>query len=147
MVRARPAGKTDHQETKDGDTPLHLAAEKEYPEIATLLLAHKANANRRDRSGKTPIYYTAYNGNIHTMDVLIAHNVNINQKIPEGTLLHLASERGHTAIVGTLLNNEVNLNKRNSKGKTPLEVALNNGNQKVADMITRETVKRREVGK
>jgi len=128
-------------------TPLHLAAEKEYPEIAKLLLENKANPNRRDRSGKTPIYYTTYKGNIHTMNVLIDHGVNVNQKIREGTLLHLASERGQTAVVQILLANEANLNKRNSKGKTALEVAMANGNQKAADLITRETVKRREVGK
>jgi len=122
-------------------------AEKEYPEIAKLLLEHNANPNRRDRSGKTPIYYTTYKGNVHTINVLIDHGVNVNQKIREGTLLHLASERGHTPVVVILLNNEANLNKRNSKGKTPLEVALNNGNQQIADLITRETVKRRKVEK
>ena len=132
---------------KAPNTPLHLAAEKEYPEIAKLLLENKANPNRRDRSGKTPIYYTTYKGNIHTMNVLIDHGVNVNQKIREGTLLHLASERGQTAVVQILLANEANLNKRNSKGKTALEVAMANGNQKAADLITRETVKRREVGK
>ncbi len=129
-------------------TPLHLAAEKEYPEIAKLLLEHKAKPNRRDRSGKTPIYYTTYKGNVHTMNVLIDHGVNVNQKIREGTLLHLASERGHTAVVDLLLRNDaMKLDTKNSKGKTALEVAMANGNQKAADLITRETVKRREVGK
>jgi ankyrin repeat protein len=81
------------------------------------------------------------------MNVLIDHGVNVNQKIREGTLLHLASERGQTAVVQILLANEAKLNIRNSKGKTALEVAMANGNQKAAYLITRETVKRREVGK
>jgi hypothetical protein len=36
---------------------------------------------------------------------------------------------------------------KNAKGHRPLDVAINNGNRGIADMITAEMIKRREVGK
>ncbi|NIR52124.1 ankyrin repeat domain-containing protein, partial [candidate division KSB1 bacterium] len=70
------------------------------------------------------IYYAAYHGSVRTLELLIEHEVDINQRIPEGTLLHLAAERDHPAVVSLLLEKGVRLDKRNSKGKTALEVAL-----------------------
>jgi Ankyrin repeats (3 copies) len=41
--------------TQDGSTPLHLAAEKGYPEIVQILIDHGARFNVKNASGKTPL--------------------------------------------------------------------------------------------
>ena len=128
-------------------TPLHLAAEKGYPQIAELLIANKAAPNRKDAKGQTPIYYATYNDRLQVIEILTKAEVDVNQTIREGTLLHLAAERGSVQVTRLLLENGVKLEAKNAKGLKPLDVAVKHGNQNIADMITREMIKRRKVGK
>ncbi len=128
-------------------TPLHLAAEKGYPDIVRLLLEKKATPNRKDAKGKTPLYYAIYNDRFHVIQELTDQGVNVDQKIPEGTLLHLAAERGNVGAASALVRKGAKLELQNSKGDKPLDVAINNRNQRIADLIVREAIKRREIGK
>ncbi|XP_061083184.1 ankyrin repeat and SOCS box protein 9-like isoform X2 [Conger conger] len=40
---------------KGGDTPLHLGAQRDWPELVTTLLEHGANAHARDTAGNQPL--------------------------------------------------------------------------------------------
>ena len=128
-------------------TPLHLAAERGYPDIVRLLLDKKATPNRKDSKGKTPLYYAIYNDHFHVIQELTDEGVNVNQQIPEGTLLHLAAERGHVGAASALIRKGAKLELQNAEGKKPLDVAIHNRKQKVADLIVREAIQRREIGK
>ena len=124
-------------------TPIHIAAEKDLTYIAELLLNHQADPYRKDQTGKTPIYYAAYHGNHLVMKLFISYGEDVNQKIPEGTLLHLAAAKGHTAVADLLIYKGARLDTTNSRGENPLDVAINKGHQKVADLIIREAIKRK----
>lgn len=128
-------------------TPLHLASEKGYPNIVRLLLEKNATANRKDSKGKTPLYYAIYNDHFHVIQELVDRGVNVNQPTPEGTLLHLAAQRGHVGAASVLIQKGAKLELKNSKGKKPLDVAINNRNQNVADLIVREAIKQKAIGK
>ncbi|MDH5763425.1 MAG: ankyrin repeat domain-containing protein [Nitrospinota bacterium] len=128
-------------------SPLHLAAEKGDLKMVHLLLAYNADPNRLDRFGKSPVYYSAYHGNISVLDALIQHGVNVNQKIPEGTLLHLAAEQGHTRTASVLIRRGARLDMKNSSGNKPLDVAIIKGHQQIADLIVREAIKQKELEK
>jgi len=128
-------------------TPLHLAAERGYPNIVRLLLEKKATPNRKDSKGKTPLYYAIYNDHFHVIQELTDKGVNVNQPIPEGTLLHLAAERGHVGAASILIRKGAKLELKNAKGKKPLDVAIHNRKQKVADLLVRETIKQVAIGK
>jgi ankyrin repeat protein len=128
-------------------TPLHLAAQKGYPDIVRLLLEKKATPNRKDGKGKTPLYYAIYNDHFHVIQELADKGVNVNQDIPEGTLLHLAAERGHVGAASALIRKGAKLELKNTKGKRPLDVAINNGNRKVADLLVQETINKRRARK
>jgi ankyrin repeat protein len=135
-----------HGPPKAATTPLHLAAEKGYPNIVRLLLEKKATPNRKDAKGNTPLYYAIYNDHFHVIRELVDNGVNIHQETPEGTLLHLAAERGHVGAASVLIQKGAKLELRNSQGKKPLDVAIHNTNQKVADLLVKETIKRKKVG-
>lgn len=127
-------------------TPLHLAAERGYSNIVRLLLEKKATPNRKDSKGKTPLYYAIYNDHFHVIQELTDKGVDVNQQIPEGTLLHLAAERGHVGAASALIRKGAKLEMQNSQGKKPLDVAIHNRKQKVADLLVRETIKSKEIG-
>ena len=61
--------------------------------------------------------------------------------------MHLAAERGHVGAASALIRKGAKLELQNSKGKKPLDVAIYNGKKRVADLIVREAIKRREIGK
>ena len=128
-------------------TPLHLAAEKGYPDIVRLLLEKNATPDRKDSKGKTPLYYAIYNDHFHVIQELVDKGVNIHQETPEGTLLHLAAQRGHVGAASVLIQKGAKLELKNSKGRKPLDVAINNRHQRVADLIVRESIKQRAIGK
>ena len=128
-------------------TPLHMAAELGYPDIVRLLLEKKATPNRKDSKGNTPLYYAIYNDHFHVIQELTDKGVNVNQTIPEGTLLHLAAERGNVGAASALIRKGAKLELQNAKGKKPLDVAIHNRKQKVADLLVRETIKQVEIGK
>ncbi len=128
-------------------TPLHVAAEKGYTRIAELLLEHKADPQRKDNTGNSPVYYAAYNDHPRVMEILFDHGVDVNLTIPQGTLLHLAAEKGHAATADLLIEKNARLEAKNSRGEKPLDVAINHRKQKIADMITRAIINLREAGK
>ncbi len=132
---------------KAAKTPLHLAAERGGLDMVRLLLAFDAQPDSRDKAGKTPIYYSASQDHLRVMDELIRHGVNVNQKIPEGTLLHLAAEKGYVRAASILINKGAKLEMKNAKGKKPLDVAINHKNRRVADLILQETINQREADK
>ncbi|HRN78472.1 MAG TPA: ankyrin repeat domain-containing protein [Candidatus Dependentiae bacterium] len=54
--------KKDHTRNGNGNTPLHIAAERELLDVATLLLSNGANPNKQNNDGKTAahIWPTSY---------------------------------------------------------------------------------------
>ncbi len=136
-----------HGSSKASKTPLHVAAEKGYPQIAELLIQHQAEPNRKDKTGHTPLYYATYHDQIQVMRILIEAHADLNETIKEGTLLHLAAQRGSMEASRLLLEHGAKLEIKDSNGHRPLDVAINNRKQGIADMITAEMIQRREVGK
>src|SRR4029077_16692736 len=54
-------------------TPLHWAAEKNYPELAELLLTADANINAEVSWGMTPLQWAANMGSRDVAEILLAH--------------------------------------------------------------------------
>ncbi len=79
------------------------------------------------------------------MKLLISFGEDIDQLFgDEGTLLHIAAEKGHSSIVSLLLNKNAKLDIENNNGQKPLDVAISNGHQKVAELITETAIERNE---
>jgi ankyrin repeat protein len=71
---------------KEGQTPLHWAAERSQKDVAALLLANKADVNAVDRDGWTPLHFVADFGerNIDIEELLLAYNADVNAKANGG---------------------------------------------------------------
>ena len=54
-------------------TPLHLAAQIGYKEIAEILILKGANVNAKTKSGTTPLYSAVREGHKEVEDLLIKH--------------------------------------------------------------------------
>jgi ankyrin repeat protein len=63
-----------------GWTPLHLAAQKGFKEVAELLLAYKALINAKSKRGDTPLHWAAGNGHKEIVTLLLANKAEVDAK-------------------------------------------------------------------
>lgn len=103
--------------------PLTIAIEKNYTEIASVLLANNANPNvctyrnfpgisRLERFMRTPLLLALMNGYADTAALLLESRADPNKTASNGeTQLHIAVESRHTACVAFLLENEADPNE------------------------------------
>ena len=68
--------------------PLHVAAQRDSPEIMKVLLRHGADPNGRDSDGRSAMHEAAVSGSIGCAKLLVKFGANVN----------LADHRGITAL-------------------------------------------------
>src|SRR5688572_9593405 len=96
-----------------GLTPLIIASNNGFTEIATHLIDAGADVNSTDRSGFTPLIGAAQFGHATLIPILVeagadlvALSITENQK----AALHFAAKNGHAAVVEALLNAGADVN-------------------------------------
>lgn len=60
------------------DSPLHRAAQSNFTEIASILIANGASVHAKNYLGETPLHSAAMRGFLPMMKILIEHGANIN---------------------------------------------------------------------
>ncbi|KAK4153112.1 ankyrin repeat-containing domain protein [Chaetomidium leptoderma] len=109
-----------------GWTALHAASE--CPEIAELLLGHKANPNQRNDRGSTPLVLAAESGEEAVIKILL-HRGGADPTLPNdnmSTALHRASQNGHLSSVEALVEAGAVIDAQKKDGSTPLYWAVVN---------------------
>lgn len=88
------------------DSPLYVAAEKGYIEIAKLLISNNANVNANGHfTKKAPLHLAAEWGNLTMAMILIANGAEVNKSsgsIVPVTPLDYAESFGHTKLIALL---------------------------------------------
>jgi Ankyrin repeats (3 copies)/Ankyrin repeat len=118
-----------------GDTPLHLAAAAQAPDIAADLLAGGAEVRARNRRGAEPLHYAAdgvpgsaqWNPQAQAavVELLLAAGADPNAKDKSGVApLHRAVRTRCTAAVRALLVGGAAPRLKNKSGSTPLHLAV-----------------------
>ena len=113
--------------TKDGDTPLHIAAAGGHKECVEALLQLDAPIVLRNAEGKTALHLMLEGGRSNIMRIFIKH-VSVFATTKDGnTPLHIAAAMGHKECVEALLQLDAPIMLRNAAGKTALHLALEEG--------------------
>ena len=126
------AGANVNGKDKNGDTPLHYAAENDNPEIINALLNAGANVNKQNGFGQTPLHTAVrYNDNPEIIAALLNAGASVNEKNTFGsTPLHFAAANNdNLEIIADLLNAGANIHEKTFLNGTPLHAAAwNNAN-------------------
>ena len=125
--------KSGHDVDEGEGEPLRMAVKSNNVEAVDYLLRSEAETDMVDENGFTPLLHACQNKNLEIIDALLKWGADINFS-GEETLLTMACKGGSTEVVARLLSNKTtpNLNKQNSRGKTPFELAMDNNNFVVA---------------
>jgi ankyrin repeat protein len=105
---------------------LHLAAKLDKPKVLERLLkAESADIESKSDRGCTPLLVTAQHGCHASLEFLISEGSYLDAVDDEASsALHYSAYGGHKKIVEELLEGGASVNHLNSKGKTPLDVII-----------------------
>ena len=125
------------------DTPLREACQAGILDIVQWLLNHGADANAQGPYNYPPLISAADNGHLEEVQVLIEHsaNIHIRDRFNGMTPLHAAagfvsgSHRDRVDIMRVLLDHGAIIDAEDNKGRTPLQLALENGRDDIATWL------------
>ncbi|KAF8561580.1 hypothetical protein P879_03667 [Paragonimus westermani] len=127
--------------TKQGHTIIHFIAESNAVGILKYLYQkyHILKIDQEDNSGLTPFLVAAHRGNQLLLEVFVKQKCLVSKKDKrQRTALHLASWKGHMAVVSYLLNIPdivTMINHLDSEGKSALHLAAESNHQEVVRML------------
>lgn len=108
-----------------GNTAMHYAAEHGRMAIIKLLVPLQADVNVANAQGVTPLYAAAEKGQLSAMDLLVKFGAKVNVDDVHGDPLafRLVQDPERFGELKWLAEQKLNLFKKNSEGKTMLQVA------------------------
>jgi len=107
-----------------GSSPLHIALEKGFQNIALRLLARKSYIDAKDDAGKTALHIALEAKRRHVASQLIVQGSDIHSEAKDSTTpLHIAANEGLYDLTEILLNLGANVNAKDKDGETPLHKA------------------------
>ncbi|KAF7588227.1 hypothetical protein BBP40_005978 [Aspergillus hancockii] len=130
-------GSNANAECTHGNTALHIAAEKGYEAIVTVLLMQGA-IDARNEDGLTALHYAVMGGHTEIAERLIQKFGNIETRDSHmgWTPLHYAADCGHQVVVDLLLRNGAEVNATDEKVLwTPLHFATMKGHITIARLL------------
>lgn len=125
--------------TKQGYTPLHIAAFYGFEEAIEILLQSGANSNLQNRFGETPLSLALWGKHTSIIRLLTNHEVRQEQLTfyeSEGyTPLHRAIEQGDSQTVKRLLSEKIDTQAITKKGYTYLHLAAIQGDAALIELL------------
>ncbi|XP_046889460.1 ankyrin repeat domain-containing protein 27 [Hypomesus transpacificus] len=122
--------------SKDGFTPLHVAALHGHASLVTLLARHGANVNGRNRHRATPLHLASQNSLTQVVTSLLECNAKLNKKDHYGnTPLIQACLRGHLDTAVLLIQSDAVVNLANQQGNTALHEAVRGGHLGLVEQL------------
>ena len=125
-----------------GRTPLHIAVENGYVDVAMFLVENGAEVNIVDANGNTPLILIIHKtGNTELTRRLLEKGAGVNTQNRTGeTALMYAAWRGHSDIVQLLLENRADVTLKNRQGDTALGLAESKEHLEIVQMLRSATM-------
>ena len=140
LLESGDAFDTINSSSRDGMTPLHLAAFFGHAKIVELLLAHDADVTARSRNanGHTPLQ-AALAGNFKLVaGLLIGAGADVNAPDAAGWRpLHLAAAHNNVEAIKALIAQGADVTMGNGEGHTPLTIAQEKNHREAAALLRR----------
>eukprot|EP01012_Entosiphon_sulcatum_P021493 TRINITY_DN2630_c0_g1_i1.p1 TRINITY_DN2630_c0_g1~~TRINITY_DN2630_c0_g1_i1.p1 ORF type:complete len:588 (-),score=126.87 TRINITY_DN2630_c0_g1_i1:60-1784(-) len=120
-----------------GSTSLMLAAQEGHLEIVQSLLDHGATVDFADIGGGTALIRACEGGHSEVAKLLIDRGADVNKRgiWVGGTPLYWATISGDSELVQYLLDHGADPNIRTNDGKSPLGLAVEFGNDELANLL------------
>jgi ankyrin repeat protein len=118
-------------------TPLVSSVRWDRIDVTKLLVEKGANVDATNTLGRTPLIISATEG-YHELARIFLDNgadINIKDNNYKRTAMHFAALNGHLKIVDALLKKGMDVDEKDSAGKTPLDYANRYGHEKVAKLL------------
>uniref|UniRef100_A0A672JT74 Ankyrin repeat domain-containing protein 6-like n=1 Tax=Sinocyclocheilus grahami TaxID=75366 RepID=A0A672JT74_SINGR len=122
--------------TKNGRTPLHLAAYKGHIAVVRILLAAGCDLDIQDDGDQTALHRAAVLGNADVISALIQEGCALDRQDKDGnTALHEAAWHGFSQSVKLLVKAGANVHAKNKAGNTALHLAGQNGHAQSSKVL------------
>jgi ankyrin repeat protein len=132
-----------------GQAPIHGAVDSGHTQGFRMLIEHNADIHIRDDDGESPLHRAAKYGDhdrVDMMQVLLDHGANPNTLDNSNStpFHHLSRWRREVEGVPLLLKHGASIHAENDEGKTPLQLALEDGHDDVAACLKEHGASHRE---
>lgn len=119
---------------RDGKTALHWVS---LAEVAEVLIEHGGDVNAVNHGGYRPLHSASRRGCLKLVRLLLNHGTEVNATAGHYRLtpLHLAVDNGHEDVAKLLLANGANSNAPDWVGMTPIDVAIERGNERLTAFL------------
>ncbi|GEM_PF-749567 len=131
---------------KEDMRPIDLAALRGYLDIVKYLVKHGNDLKNECRDEEHPcvLHFAARGGNLDIVKYLVENGVdihaiyNVNLMGDGTTILHEAASSGNLELVKYIVNNGVSVNKKDSKGRTPVYYAIEHGHLDILKYLVQQ---------
>jgi len=117
------------------ESPLSAAVEIGNLRMVQFLIDRGANVNLKSQTGETPLALAVQKRFFDVAQLLIERGSSIDGLYDGDTLLHTSASKGDLAITELLLRKGIPIDMKNSVGRTPLFLAIENYNLEVAQLL------------
>ena len=124
-------------ETEDGITALHIAADNNYLELAAYLISlNRMDLDVEDSDQTSAASFAARNGHCEILKMLIESGASVDSHDDEGwTLLHHAVSSGKLEACVVLMEWGAKISAKNNEGKTPFLLACMVGELEIVKLF------------
>ena len=113
------------QDFTDSATPLHVASERGYLEVARTLIERGADVSAQNKDGHTPLHLASQAGRLEVARILIERGADVSAQDRDcQTPLHLASEAGLPEVARMLIEHGASVSAPDKDGQTPLHLTI-----------------------
>ncbi|MBU8869957.1 MAG: ankyrin repeat domain-containing protein [Gemmatimonadales bacterium] len=133
------AGADLNKQDRFGITRLFSSVWTSNDEVTAVLLKAGADPNLASELGQTPLIKASERGNLADVEALLAAGAKVDPvETPQGRqALHIAAARGYSDVAARLIKAGAPLNTTDNAGATPIMLASDHGNDKIAKVLAK----------